>query len=379
MKKSLLFLLIISLFVSCNQKNKFRVHGKVIDGAGKILYFEHNGLTATVVLDSVKLGSDGEFSFKSVRPKYPDLYRLRLNGNIITFGVDSCENISVDAKMNNFATDYTLTGSETSLQIQKLRKSVMNIQTKVNQINQTMTVVEQNAKIADIEKDIDVHKDMARKLILQNPRSLAAYFAIYQQINNTYLFSPYQKEDKPYCAAVATSFTTFMPEYERSKNLYNLVIDAIKQERNQKEKQTWNQILSKADAGYINIVLPDNKNVERKLSSIEGKVVLIDFAIYETKQNADYTLSLRDLYKKYHNRGFEIFQISVDKDKTAWQQAVETIPWICVRDENGQETKYLDSYNVKAIPTAFILNKKGVIVGRYNSIPEIQAAVEKNL
>ena len=379
MKKTLIVIFILAGLYSCKQNDKFHVTGIVKDAKGEMLYFEHSGLMKTNVLDSVRLSSDGEFSFKSKRPDYPDFYCLRLDNKIITFAVDSCEKITIDSKSKNFANDYNITGSETSLLIQKLRKSVLNIQEKANELTSKLSAAEQNLKIAEIEKDIEIHKEMARKLILQNPRSLAAYFALYQKVNNTYLFSPYIKTDKPYCATVATSFNTFMPDYERSKNIYSLVLDAIKTERTQKNKEAWKEVLANATAGYIDIVLPDKKNVERKLSGLEGKVVLIDFLVYGTKESVDYTFALRDLYNKYHSRGFEIYQISLDQDKSLWQQAVENIPWICVRDENGPNTKFVSTYNVTEIPTSFLMNRKGIIIGRNFGLNELKKEIEKNL
>jgi peroxiredoxin len=379
MKRTLILLLILSTLFSCKQHNKFNISGRVNDAKGKMLYFEYNGLLKTTVLDSVKLNNNGEFSFKSSRPAYPDFYRLRLDDKIITFAVDSCEDISIEAKYDNFATEYQLTGSESSLQIQKLRKSVMNIQRKINDISPNMSAEEQNAKIADIEKDIDAHKEMARKLILQNPRSIAAYYALYQKINDTYLFSPYIKTDKPYCAAVATSYNVYMPDYDRTKNLYSLVMDAIKTDQKQKDKEAWNEILAKEGKGYINIGLPDGKNVERKLSSLEGKVILIDFSAYEMKGSIDYTFALRDLYNKYHTRGFEIYQISLDQNKSLWQNSTKNIPWICVRDENGPDTKYLTSYNISSIPTNFLMDRKGTIIGRNYGFDKLPQEIEKNL
>ena len=378
MKKTLTILLILTGLFSCKQHDKFHISGKVIDAKGEMLYFEHSGLMKTTILDSVKLGTDGEFRFKSARPAYPDFYRLRLVDKIITFAVDSCEEITINAKSANFATDYQITGSETSLQIQKLRRSVVNIQLKANELS-SISAEQQNAKIAEIEKDIEAHKAMARKLILQNPRSAAAYFALYQKVNNTYLFSPYIKTDKPYCAAVATSFNTFMPDYERSKNIYSLVLDAIKTERSQKDKEAWNEILANASTGYIDIALPDKNNVEQKLSKLEGKVVLIDFSAYETNESVDYTFALRDLYNKYHSRGLEIYQISLDQNKAQWKQSIQNIPWICVRDETGPDTKYVASYNISTIPTTFLMNRKGVIVGRSFSFEELKREIEKSL
>jgi multidrug efflux pump subunit AcrA (membrane-fusion protein) len=41
--------------------------------------------------------------------------------------------------------------------------------------------------LAEIETDIKTHKEIAKKIILKNPRSSAAYFAIYQKVNNSFL------------------------------------------------------------------------------------------------------------------------------------------------------------------------------------------------
>ena len=380
MKKLLLFFAIVALLASCGQKNNFKVSGKIENAAGKTIYFQHNGILETSTLDSVKLNAGGEFSFKAARPKYPDFYRLTLDNNAITFAVDSCERIMINAKADKFSTDYEISGSETSLQIQKLRKSVLSIQRKVNTISPKMTVEEKNAKIVEIEKDIEIHKEMARKLILQNPRSIAAYFAIYRQVNNMYLFSPFDKGDKPYCAAVATSFNVFMPEYVRSKNLYNRVLEAIKEDQAAKKAQNWSQILSnQAKGGYINIELPDKNNVNQKLSAFEGKVVLIDFTMYKIEQSADYIFALRELYDKYHSRGLEIYQVSLDDNEALWQQAIYNIPWTCVRDLNGANTKYVSLYNISEVPTSFLMDRSGSIVGRYRGLADIQKAIEKNL
>jgi glutathione peroxidase-family protein len=298
---------------------------------------------------------------------------------VITFAVDSCEDINFIAKNEGFATDYNVTGSLPSNQIQTLRKSLNRIQQKANALNLNMSASEKTAKIDEIKKDIEVHKQMAKKLILENPRSTVAYFAIYQKINDAYLFSPYVKEDKPYCAAVATSFNTYMPDYERTKNLCSLVLDAINTERSNAAKAQWDEVLDKHGKGYIDIELKDSKNVAHKLSELEGKVVLIDFSAYAMKESVDYTFALRDLYSKYHNRGFQIFQISLDQDKLLWAKAVENIPWTCVRDENGPNTASALNYNVSSIPTTFLMDRKGNIVGRSFSFKELDEQISKIL
>lgn len=379
MKKSFLLLLIFISVLSCKQNNRFHVTGFVKDAVGEMLYIEHTGLLKNTTIDSVKLDANGDYKFQSDRPTYPDFYRLRLNNKVIAFSVDSCEEITIDSKANNFATEYEVKGSDASKLIQRLRISVMNIQRKANELTANLSAQEKNSRIADIEIDIEAHKELARKIILQNPRSTAAYYAIYQKVNDTYLFSPYVKKDKPYCAAVATSYNAFMPDYERTKNLYSLVMDAINTERKAKQDEAWNEVLATSGTGYIDIALNDKNNIERKLSGLVGKLILIDFSAYEAKESVNYTFALRDLYNKYHSKGFEIYQISLDQNKLLWQQSTKNIPWICVRDENGPNTTYVASYNISSIPTTFLMTKQGNIIARSLGFKELDKEISKNL
>ena len=242
-----------------------------------------------------------------------------------------------------------------------------------------MSASERNALLADVEADIEKHKEMARKIILTNPRSSAAYFAIYQKIGNTYLFSPYVKADKPYCAAVATAYNAFMPDYIRTKNLYGLVMDAIKAERKAKDSQAWREVLDNASAGYIDIELPDRSGNVRKLSELEGKVVLIDFSAYQMEKSVQYTFELRELYNKYSGRGFEIYQVSLDRSKLLWEESVANIPWVCVRDENGPESVAVSTYSVQSAPTVFLMNRKGEIIARNPDFSTLDASIAKLL
>ena len=95
------------------------------------------------------------------------------------------------------------------------------------------------------------------------------------------------------------------------------------------------------------------------------------------ENNVQYTFELRELYNKYHNRGLEIFQISLDKSKLVWESATSNIPWVCVRDDDGQNTPFVASYNVRSIPTIFLMNKEGVIIGRYYDFKAIDNQISK--
>lgn len=379
MNKYFIYGIAFFVLTACNSSDQFIIKGFITNANKQKMYLEHIQLMKVDKLDSVILDENGKFKFKANRPAYPDFYRLRIENKNIDFAVDSCEEVTVTADFNHFSTEYKIEGSQNSSGIQKLRKSVSEIQLKANSLSPEMSAAERNAKIAEITSDIEKHKAMARQIILQNPRSTTAYFAIYQKINDTYLFSPYVKADRPYCAAVATSYNAFMPDYERTKNLYALVMDAIKTERKEKSDQAWAEIMNNASTGYIDIALKDKTDKIRKLSEFEGKVVLIDFSSYEMENNVQYTFELRELYNKYHKRGLEIFQISLDKSKLVWESAVANISWVSVRDENGPNTSLISTYNISSIPTLFLLSKQGVIVGRYFDFKTIDNQINKML
>lgn len=377
--KKIYFVLAIVLLTSCQGGNRFQLEGVVEGGAGEMIYLEYSGLMKSTLLDSTRIAKDGSFHFRSKSPEYPDFYRLILGNKQIHFAVDSTETIAIKAGFDDFSNEYEITGSESNLDIQNLRKSVARIQRKANQMVRGLGAAEQEKLRQELIALIDEHKAMAKPMILKNPRSTAAYFAIYQQVNNTYIFSPYSPDDRPYCAAVATSYHTYMPNYDRTVNLYALVMDAIQTDRKAKQNEAWSEIVANATAGYIDIELPDHTGTPRRLSDLNGKVILLDFSAYSSRESVQYTFALRDLHNRYAARGFEIYQVSLDRNKMMWEDAVELLPWICVRDEDGMLTAVAQTYNVTSLPTYFLINREGDIVGRNIDIKTLEAEIEKSL
>lgn len=377
--KKVLFFLAVLVLSACNSGNKFHIHGLVDGGEGEMIYLEYTGLLKTVTIDSTKINAKGEFSFSANRPDYPDFYRLSVDNKQIIFAIDSTETIEINATFDDFGQDYKITGSTNNEDILKLRQSVLKIQQKANEFVRGMNPSKIESLRSEIFNMIETHKAMARPIILKDPKSTAAYFAVYQKVNNTYIFSPYNKEDKPYCAAVATAYQAYMPKYDRTKNIYGLVMDAIKKEREIRNREYLNDVIANSSAGYIDIELPDRNGNNKKLSELEGQVVLIDFSAYQARESVQYTFALRELYNNYHDKGFEIYQVSLDRNQAIWEQSVANIPWVCVRDVNGPNTIYAGTYNISSIPTYFLMNRQGEIIGRDFDLGTLKREIEKNL
>lgn len=105
------------------------------------------------------------------------------------------------------------------------------------------------------------------------------------------------------------------------------------------------------------------------LSSLRGQYVIVDFWASWCKPCRAGVPAMKELYKKYHPKGLEIIGVSNDSSHDAWKQAIEQdqTPWIHVCDEFPEENKparVISSYGVHYIPSYFLLDKEGKVIGK---------------
>ncbi len=383
MKKISLFIFGTLVLASCNKEPKFNIKGTVSDAEGKMLYLEASGIEGVEPLDSVKLKSDGEFSFKQLRPESPEFYRLRIGEKVINFSVDSTESLDLKAKYGDFSTGYTIAGSENCAKIKELTLMQIDLQNKIDGL---VKDAQQNKITNDIFQDsvsgmISRYKDKVKtKYIFAAPNMTYAYFALFQRIGDYYAFDPMNSKEEIRCfQAVATSLTNAYPNAVRTKNLYNVVIKGLKNTRPAKQKTLQIPISKISEAGLIDIDLKDVQGVSRKLSQLKGKVVLLDFVVYQSQASAEHNLNLRELYNKYASKGLQIYQVSLDADEHYWKTVTDKLPWVCVRDEDGAESRYISLYNIKNVPTLFLINKNNELNSRFESLKNIESGLQKLL
>lgn len=358
MKKILLMMAAVVVLTACNG-NKFSVEG-TIEGANDstTLILEQSSNGEWFIIDSIAVGKDGKYSVSAPAPEVPSIYQLRLGGQGICFPIDSLDHLTINAKLPNFATDYTVSGSDHAVQIMKLDKEALQFA---------------NGKGTDAE--LKAWKDKLSRQIVADPSGIVAYYSINKYINGKPLFDPLDDNDLRIIGAVANAFNSFRPDDPRTDYLVNVLLDG---QRRRRSMSAPTDTLYADVASIIDIKLQDYHGKDYSLSKVaaENRIVLLDFTAYTAEFSPQINKLLNDIYQSYHSRGLEIYQVSLDQDNVAWRQSAENLPWITVFDPMSVNSKNVGTYNVTSIPTTFII-KGGDIVERIEDATNLKAAVAK--
>ena len=352
MKKIILFVFALAL-IGCQHTPTFTIEGKITHANDETLYLEHTGLVKTTALDSCVLDANGDFKLHAVAPEHPDFYRLRIASQSLPLAIDSTETIAITASRDSLSHTLAIEGSDNSLAIAQLRAT---------------------ARTASREQ----LREHAKTIIVTNPRSLAAYYAVFLKQGGQYIWNIFDAADRRMYQAVATSFNVWMPNYERTKALYAQVTDILKAEREMQQQAAMRQLINDAENTVLDISLTDDSGITQSLTDLRGKLIVLDFSAIEMEQSQGYIFELRELYNRYHNRGVTIYSVSLDRNKLLWEDGVVNLPWTNVY-AGEQAIEVMTRYNVQSIPTLFLLDRKGNVQGRYTNFEQLDADIRKHL
>ena len=355
MKNQLSFIFVgFIVLVGCTKQPTFTISGTLTNAADKTIYLEHTALLGTTIVDSCQIDTDGNYSLEAPAPTYPDFYRLRVGSRSLPLAIDSTEHVQVSTSLDSLPYTLNINGSEVSAQMAQLRAS---------------------ARTATRE----VLREQTQKIILANPRSLVAYYALFLKQNGLPIWDMADPSDRRLYQAVATSYNLWMPEYNRTKALYNQVLEYMQAERSLRSQLAAQQLIADSENAFLDITLPDAKGQMQSLSQYRGKVIVLDFSSTEMEQYVAYNFELRELYNQYHKSGLEIYSVGIERNLLAWEEATENLPWLTVRALDNEITEVLTRYNVQSLPTLFLFDKEGNVQGRYTDFTALEADINKYL
>ena len=112
------------------------------------------------------------------------------------------------------------------------------------------------------------------------------------------------------------------------------------------------------------IALPTVNGDTIHLSSLKGKIVLLDFWASWCGPCRGTNKKLVKLYPKFKEKGFEIFGVSLDDNKQNWKKAIQKdkISWLQVNDDGGWDAPTAFNWRIDAIPTSYLIDKEGKLI-----------------
>jgi hypothetical protein len=367
MKRIIFLLALVLVFSGCNNKAKFAVNGVIKDSKGKYIYLNRLDVDTPVLIDSAKISRKGLFRLK-VKTTGPDFYQLGFSStNFITLLAEPGENINVLFKGKNLFENYSVRGSLESEKLQILDLKLTDTKRKLDSLSAVYTKASHetgfDVRGPLLEEEFNELVKAQRKnnieFILNNLNSLASIKALYQKINpEAYVL--YDQHDLQFLKIVTDSLTR---RYPNSKQVQALARD-FEKEMNRMYFSQIEQISKNLPKTALD---PDLKNIEGNrvaLSSLKGKYVLLTFWSVQSRDCIVENLQLKEFYKLYNKKGFEIYQINLDEDEDSWKAAVryDELPWISTREDDPKDPKNAILFNVKTLPANYLFDKEGTII-----------------
>lgn len=356
MKKILAIALALSL-CGC-QSSKLKITGRFVGSEEKTVYLEYASQPQRI-LDSARLDAAGNFRMEiGSAGSTPELYQLVCNGERIPLLLRGGDRIALEA-LGNVARNYTVQGSAESDLLRTFYQPYAEGIRKLDDLAAAYARTSGEGRNEAMRNYSDEFRRIKRdqlRFIIENKSSLAAVYALYQRLpGDPYLFNG--ESDVIYYRTVADALRESYPE---SAFLKALESDIEKMEARR-------EVLANVrESGYPDLELTDMYGKKIKLSSLDGKMILLEFWSAELGNSNARNAELKTIYNRFAERGFEVYQVAVDRSKPVWINAVQEqgLPWISVSDLQGRNSIACRLYNVEKLPTNFLIDRNGNIVGR---------------
>lgn len=364
MNKQTLCVTVVAAALLCGcQTSKVKISGRMVGSDAKTIYLEQVTPLSQTLIDSAVLDPQGGYRFQlKGAAKTPSLYNLFYDGERIPLFVAAGDRITVDA-VGNVVRNYTVEGSAESELLRQFYQAFVTGAQRLDNIASQFAragISEQERKALVKEYTAEYYRIRREQLrfIIEHKASLAAVYALYQRLpGDTHLFNG--DSDVVYFRTVAEALEQSYPE---SPYLQSLLGEIARMDA---RINLTSQI---SEAGYPDLELADIYGRKIRLSSLLGKVVLVDFWSAELGNSNALNAELKETYRKFSEAptSFEVYQVSADTSKPLWITAVQEqqLPWISVSDLRGKSSPALGLYNVQRLPANFLIDKEGSIVAR---------------
>lgn len=390
MKYQFLIVSISALLFSCggeknqesNSSSENKVSGKIENGAGRTIFFEGFNNTGTFKIDSAVIGKDG--SFEVTLPAKTDFYRLGFdNSNYILLSIDSTDqHVKITASADTLSVGYKVEGSQFSKDILDFvveQTYYISNRTKIlaafNEGNQEDTAVMGNAQRSIMRLDKSFNAFVV-DFVEKHPKSPSTFLAL-SYLDPVIQLDVIKKVEK------AISVTMY------NSPLHVDILNKIGQLESQKQIQDAQIAEQERMMGHLKngnaapeINLPSANGGNISLSSLKGKVVLIDFWASWCMPCRQENPAVVKMYNKYKDKGFTVYSVSLDKEKSKWLNAIQQDGLIWpnhVSDLKFWQSAAAQTYGITSIPFTVLIDKDGKIIDKNLRGAQLEAKLKEIL
>jgi thiol-disulfide isomerase/thioredoxin len=354
---------------SCGHSKKYKVQGKIFGINEVVVYLKEMTTNDFIPVDSFKIDKSGEFILKGVNNK-PAFYMLGLSDkNYLTLLIHPGDKLYITAQASNLERNFAVKGSKDSELVKELNDKINETLDKINELGKTYNDSIHSPRILAIRSRLDSiynsienkHRDFTFSFIRKNIASMASIMALYQQITPRRALLNIT-DHYEYFRMVDSAMMKNYPEADAVMSLHNLMNSA-----DEKHKQD-QAIERNISIGSIapELELPSKDGSIIKLGSSRGKYVLLYFWASWNKPCRDESYNFMRNYWRYKYQGFEIYLVSLDKNKDTWLKALleDQIWCISVCDLKMWDSPVAEMYCVRKIPSNLLLDPDGRIVAK---------------
>ncbi len=370
MNKILLWFLVAWLAISgCKNNNINEINGKLLNAAQDdyILFDELKG-NELVTVDSVRVAEDGSFILTR-KIESPSFYLIKTdNSNFLTLLLEPGEKINLTAYRDSLNYPITLSGSKGSELMATYNLELRNTISKLSALRDIYMQNLDNPELPFVMERLDSMAQSymneinlyTKNFIDENINSLVSLVSLYQQVApGEYILQP--QNDLEYFIKVDSSMSLLYPDYEPVQSLHEQVGELISVTARQDPLSQIALGTKKAPE----IALPNPEGDTIKLSSTRGYVVLLDIWAAWCGPCRRENPNLVRLYDLYHDKGFQIYQVSIDKTREAWLEGIKQDgleKWLHVSDLKYWSSVVVPLYKLEFIPANFLLDREGNII-----------------
>ncbi len=364
MKRLLYFICGLMILISCNNSNQLEITGTIENGEEKNLKLSELLISGTEEIKTIKLDKKGNFKFK-LSSDIPRFYHLSVsNNNFLTLLLEPGETVSITAESSDMS-KAKITGSEGSILVQKINNQLVDTKEKLDSITKYLESIKGtdkfNQQIDEINKSyaeiVDRQRDSSIAFIVSNLNSLASIVALYQKYDDVN-YVLYKNRDLQYIKIVSEALEKQHPESQHVKALLADKDNLLKRYNQLKTNIQLSEITKSTKVFNMpEIYLPNQSGDSISLNAVRAEYILLNFWASWSQESIQRNIALLDVYKKYHVKGFEIYQVSLDTKKENWTRSInfDQLPWINVIDLNGRTSYFAKIYNVSTLPTSYLI------------------------